>query len=193
MNERQPGGLAIGLAIFTVIASNFAWQPSVAFNADDSAVIPGTRIGVVKLGMNKAQVTKALGAIDGSYQVTNEIKVEFAEWKEPATTYTFRVFFDKSEKPMQFGCEAPIPSTPDGISLKSSLTEVEDKYKGLKRSKYKKADQSIDYFDDVKKGIAFKFVRAATDKETDKHLAALVVHKANRPVVADAGEMPSSD
>lgn len=157
---------------------------------DDHTIMPGIGIGIIKLGMNRKQITDSLGNRDGKYSLPNGIKVEYSQWKDPDKTSTIRVFFKPDGTVAQLSCEADVPATADGISTRSSLADVTKRYKNLQRFKYRAKDGRIDYYDDVKKGIAFEFTWAETAGESAKRLYAVIVHTPGKSVIADSDERP---
>jgi hypothetical protein len=189
MNQRT----LFGRALFTLAA--FVLLQPVAVSAtsaeDDTTVVPGVGVGIVRLGMNREQITRTLGKRDGQYALPGKIKVEYSVWKDPNSTPKFRVFFDEKGKAVQLVTEqAPVPKTKDGISIESTLKDVTAKYKQLQRFKYQAKTLNIDYYDDIKRGIAFKFANSDLNKKTDKQLDAILVHRAGTRFIADQGEQP---
>jgi hypothetical protein len=159
-------------------------------DASEYTILPGLGIGPVKLGMNRIQITETMGKRDGKYSLPSGIKVEYAEWKDPNKTSTIRVFFSPSGKAVQFAFEADKPCTADGITTNSSLEEVTKKYPAVKRVKYRAKASYIDYYDDIKKGIAFEFAGAAVGGECKKQLYAILVHLPGKRVIPEFDEKP---
>jgi hypothetical protein len=143
--------------------------------------------------MNRDQITRTLGKRDGKYSLPGNIKVEYSQWKDPDKTMKIRVFFDEKGKVVQLVSEqAPVPTTQDGISIASTLADVKKKYKNVQRFKYHANVTNIDYYDDVKRGIAFKFAGTDLNAKTDKPLDAILIHLPGRRFIADTGEEPGS-
>ncbi len=163
-------------------------QATVEEDASEYTILPGLGIGPVKLGMNRIQITETMGKRDGKYSLPSGIKVEYAEWKDPSKTSTIRVFFNRAGKAVQFAFEADKPRTADGITTNSSLEEVTTKYPEVKRAKYRAKASYIDYYDDIKKGIAFEFAGADIGGECKKHLYAILVHLPGKRVIPEADE-----
>ncbi len=163
-----------------------------AEDQEDSTIRPGIGLGIVKLGMDKEQLKKTAGNIDGSYRLPSGVRVDFSEWKEtpPKQSANMRFFFNTEGKIIQINSTAPVPVTADGINCKSTLAQVSARYKKLKCSEYRGKGRRIDYYDDVERGIAFEFTRA--EDETDKALYAIIMHLPGKPVIADADEHPLS-
>src|SRR5277367_5825068 len=92
---------------------------------EDFTIVPGERIGVVKLGMNPEEVKVKMGNHDGAYVLPNGINVEYAIWKETdKITYTIKVFYDKQWRLIQVSEAAPKAITADDISIASSFSDV---------------------------------------------------------------------
>jgi hypothetical protein len=181
---------------------------------EDSLIVPGERVGVVKLGMRAAEVKRDMGNIDGTYELPSGVRLDFAQWKEPDKTYKIRLFY-KGGKVVQVSESAPIPATADGISCRSTLGEVQAKYKGLVCLPFDGPEGRVNYWADRRRGIAFAFAvekepaavkkSEAADKskensaealpradaETAKNaqrLSAIVVFPANGRLIADKDE-----
>jgi hypothetical protein len=155
---------------------------------EDATVRPGNGFGIVKLGMDRKQLTSTLGKRDGSYSMPNGIQVEYSQWKDPNITSTIRVFFDNKGKVIQLSGENSTLVTENGLSGSSSLTDVLKKYPQLERFKYRAKATRIDYYDNIKAGIAFEFAWADVDGESKKRMCAILVHKPGMRVIADSGE-----
>jgi hypothetical protein len=163
--------------------------PAITTPEADKTIVPGVGIGYVRLGMNRDQITRTLGKRDGSYVLPGKIKVEYSEWKDPERTVKIRVFFNEKGHVIQLVSEAaPVPSTVDGISIASTLADVNKKYKQLQRFKYQSGANNIDYYDDISRGIAFKFAGTDLNARTDKTLDAIIVHPKGTRFIADAKE-----
>ncbi len=155
---------------------------------EDHTIVPGTGVGIVKLGMQRDQIRKAIGKPDGVYSLPAGIAVDYSQWQDPNITYTIRIFYDPSGKAIQIAVRAPVPATADGISLKSSLTEVTNKYPHLRPSLYKAKDAAIEYYDDLMGGITFEFTRAQSEPESAKRLYAILIHQRGRHLIPDDDE-----
>ncbi len=155
---------------------------------DDNTIRPGIGIGIARLGMSRSRAKSELGNSDGSYALPSGIKVEYSEWKEPKVTSTIKMFYDSDDKLIQLICAAPVPATENGISLKSSFSDVTTKYKHLKHLKYASKTGPIDYYDDQKRGIAFAF--SSTNGQPSKNPSAIIVHRPGKPLIADLNERP---
>jgi hypothetical protein len=158
-------------------------------SASEFTILPGVGIGEIRLGMDRVQITETMGNRDGKYSLPSGIKVEYAEWKDPDKTSTIRVFFSPAGKAIQFAFEADKPSTADGISTHSTLAEVTTKYPNVIHLQNKDKTPS-DYYDDIKKGIAFEFTGAALAGESQKHLYAILVHRPGKHVITESNEHP---
>lgn len=167
---------------------------SVKAAADDSAseftILPGKGIGEIRLGMNRVQITETMGKRDGKYSLPSGIKVEYAEWKDPDKTSTIRVFFNRAGKAVQFAFEADRPSTADGITTHSSLEEVKEKYPNVRRLQYQTKGSQLNYYDDIKKGIAFEFKQIQVNGESKQTLYAILVHRPGRRLISGSDEQP---
>jgi hypothetical protein len=167
---------------------------SVQAASDDSAseytILPGIGIGAIKLGMDRLQITETMGKRDGKYSLPSGIKVEYAEWKDPDKTSTIRVFFSPAGKAVQFAFEADKPATADGISTHSSLEDVTKQYPSVKRLQYQAKTGQVDYYDDIKKGIAFEFKVSDPDEKTKKFLYAILVHRPGKHVIPELDGHP---
>jgi hypothetical protein len=173
-----------------IISLGTTTLPVCAVEAEDHTIRPGIGLGIVKLGMDRAQIKKTAGNIDGSYTLPSGIKVDYAEWKEPEPKKSpnIRYFYGATGKVIQINSAAPVPFTADGISCQSTLADVTAKYKKLKCFEYRAKDARIDYYDDMKRGIAFEFTRA--DGASTQKLYAIIMHLPGKRVIADADEKP---
>jgi hypothetical protein len=180
------GAIHLLLTGIAVAITTAATQPSVA--AEESTIVPGVRIGAIKLGMKQSKVTAILGKNDGAYSQASGIKVTLHQWKDLDKTSTIKAFFDPGDRVVQLASTAPLSFTADGVSLTSSLADVKKKYKAVECCKYKANDQRIDYYDDVKQGIAFKFTWAADEGSASKRLSAILIHWPGNAVIPDRDE-----
>jgi hypothetical protein len=156
---------------------------------EENTIVPGNHIGAIKLGMKENKVTAILGKDDGAYSQASGIKVVLYQWNDLDMTSTIKAFFDPGDRVVQLASTAPLSFTADGISLTSSLADVKTKYKAVECRKYKTKNQRIDYYDDVKQGIAFKFTRDAAESSSAKRLSAILVHWPDHAVIPDTGEL----
>jgi hypothetical protein len=184
-NTTAPRALSLAMAAAILC---FAARPVMADDQEDSTIRPGIGLGIVKLGMDKDQLKKTAGNIDGSYSLPSGVRVDYSEWKEtpPKQSSNMRFFYNAQGKIIQINSTAPVPATADGINCKSTLAQIEAKYKNLKCSEYRGKGARIDYYDDIEGGIAFEFTRA--DAEADKLLYAIIMHLPGKTVIADTGE-----
>jgi hypothetical protein len=185
MNRGASYALLTGIAAVVSLAPNLL----PAFGAQDSTIVPGNRIGNIKLGMKQGKVTAILGKNDGAYSQASGIKVIMYQWNDLDKTSTIKAYFDPGDRVVQLASTAPLSFTADGVSLTSSLADVKKKYKDLECCKYRAKDLRIDYYDDVKQGIAFKFTRAAEESSTSKRLTSILVHWPGNAVIPDRDEL----
>jgi hypothetical protein len=157
---------------------------------EDHWVVPGERVGVIVLGMTEKEVTTKAGNHDGVYALPGGINVEYSEWKEPDKVSTLRMFYDQAGHVIQISAETWGVATKDGISTKSSLADVQAKYKHLEHSRVATTDSDIDYYMDEAKGITFAFKNAKAEKESAPHLYALIVHRPNTSIIPDINQRP---
>jgi predicted mannosyl-3-phosphoglycerate phosphatase (HAD superfamily) len=80
--------------------------------------------------------------------------------------------------------------TPEGLTTASSLAEVQKHYRKLRKSRRFINDSGgvmIDYYDDVRRGIAFEFT--SLDSETGEFKPyAIVVHRPGERVIPENSE-----
>ena len=174
--------LTIGALILFAGFSTACWA---AAAEDDNTIRPGIGLGEVKLGMKQDAVRKIVGKPDGSYELPTGEKVDYSVWKDKKPS-TIRLIYSKgSNKLLQINCEAPAPATADGISLKSSMAEIKKTYGDLHVAEYGSGKAFEDYYDNVKKGIAFEFTG---DKPKGKTLYSIIVHIPGSHVLPDKDE-----
>lgn len=161
---------------------------------EDSLIVPGERVGVVKLGMKAPEVKRDMGNIDGTYKLSSGVRLDFAQWKEPDRTYKIRLFY-KGGKVVQVSESAPAPATADGISCRSTLGEVQAKYIGLVCLPFDGPEGRINYWADRSRGIAFAFAvekaescNKALAVQDNQRLSAIVVFPANGSLIPDKDE-----
>lgn len=162
--------------------------------------IAGKGIGSVELGMIRAKVVAALGKPAGDCS-TRGARADWFCCPDPMSEV--RVYYDAAGRVVQINSSVPAVRTTDSISTKSRLADVKRKYKDLQRFKYRHKDGYIDYYDDVKHGLAFQFAWAAIfgeageNKEVAKedttgasqiHMVAIIVHTPGKRVMAEAGD-----
>lgn len=146
------------------LALLFAWSAS----AQEYEVVPGQRIGLIEIGMNRRAVHNKLGQPSGTYRLRGR-RLRGDYWLSSDNSNTLRVFYNAAARVSQISVTSPRFTTPEGLNSRSSLAEVRRSYPHLKVLRVS-ARGDIDYYYDSRQGIAFEF----TD-QMDAHLSPLVM------------------
>jgi hypothetical protein len=162
--------------------------PVIAYQLQDDAIVPGHRIGKVALNFHRQSVHKLLGKPMGTYQLPHNL---IGDYWQGNSGHTVRVFY-QADKVIQVSITSPSFSTAEGLTVKSSLEDVQSHYKKLNKLSYfvhGSGGGLIDYYDDVKQGIAFEFTSQAM--EPVKFIPyAIIVHRSGQKVIAESDEKP---
>ena len=191
MNAVAGRSLSIGLITISLLAVGLLLSQILPAGAleEENTIVAGNRVGLVKLGMKENKVKATLGKDEGAYSLHSGLKVVLYQWQNPDKLATMRVFYDRGDRVVQISATAPFAATTDGISLGSNLADIKEKHKSLECFKYKTNDQRIDYYDDVKQGIAFEFAWPIEQGKTAKRLRSILVHGSGILVIPDSDEV----
>jgi hypothetical protein len=171
--------------------------------ASDTLVVPGQRVGKVRLGDSRAVVLRLLGK-----------PAKTARWKsgptqdswfgpKPSVDKDGMEAFQRIElnviysggKVVQIEFNSPAFKTPQGISIGNTLQQFRRAYAGVKPYTFMYLDEGGGgyrghYYDARAKGIAFSFgAQDYYDARIKPEL--LRVHRAGYPVLADPGGQPT--
>src|SRR5271170_2000927 len=79
-------------------------------------VVPGARMGDVKLGMKIADAEGILGQAYSFYETPSGTKVRYSRLKDGNPNFTIKVFY-RHGRVVQVSCDAPKAVTTSGISV----------------------------------------------------------------------------
>lgn len=155
--------------------------------AQDFKIEPGRRIGKIELGMTRPMVHKALGKPAATYRMSGGKRTGDV-WMAN-TGNDVRIVY-RAGKVIQVKVTSSSFSTPVGLTTNSSLAEVQKHHGNLRKTRHfvhNSGGVLIDYYDDVRRGIAFEFT--SVDSETqDFKPYAIVVHRPGQRVIPETGE-----
>lgn len=162
--------------------------PVRASQSQDYAIVPGYKIGRVVLHLNRQSVHKLLGTPMGTYPLPQHYVGEY--WQANSGK-TVRVFY-RANQVIQVAVTSPGFATVEGLTVKSTLEDVQTYYTKLRKLPYFVRGSGgglIDYYDDMQRGIAFAFT--SPDREPVHFtLYAIIVHRARQKVIAEPDEQP---
>ena len=90
---------------------------------------------------------------------------------------------------------SPSFSTPEGLTTNSTLAEVQKHHGNLRKTRHfvhGSGGGLIDYYDDVRRGIAFEFTSVASETPDFKPYA-IVVHRPGKLVIPENDEETVTD
>lgn len=130
--------------------------------AQDYDVVPGQRIGAIRIGMERPTVLNKLGQPSGTYPLPGRgHRGDY--WLSSDNSNTLRVFYDGAGRVYQISVTSPRFTTPEGLNSRSGLAGVRRSYRNLRVLRVS-ARGDIDYYYDSRKGIAFELT-----EQTDEH------------------------
>ncbi len=154
----------------------------------DFEIRPGKRIGKVELGMTRREVYRRIGKPVGSYSMPKGLTGEY--WmSQTGTGNDVRIIY-RNSRVIQIKITSQKFSTPEGVTTASTLEDVTRSYKSLRKSSHFVKETGggfIDYYDDMRRGIAFEFVSLSMD-EPDFKPYAIVVHLPGKRLIPENGE-----
>jgi hypothetical protein len=154
--------------------------------AQDFKIEPGRRIGKIELGASRQTVHQTLGKPSATYRAPGRLTGEV--WM--ATTGNDVRIVYRGGRVVQIKVTSASFVTPEGLTTNSSLVDVQKHHKNLvKTSRFVHGSGGglINYYDDVRRGIAFEFT--AVDSETPNFKPyAIVVHRAGQRVMPETDE-----
>ncbi len=130
-------------------------------------IVPGQRIGLIEMGMNRQAVHSKLGQPTGTYNLPGRGRGDY--WISSDNSNTLRVYYTSAGRVYQISVTSPRFTTPEGFNSSSSLAAIQRSYGRLKVLRVS-ARGDIDYYYDAPRGISFEF----TD-QLDAHSSPLVM------------------
>ena len=168
------------------LSSCFLLLVAISVAAQDFKIEPGRKIGKIELGASRQVVHKILGKPSATYRAPGRLAGEV--WM--ATTGNDVRIVYRGGRVIQIKATSSSFATPEGLTTNSSLAEVQKHYGNLNQTRHfvhGSGGGLIDYYDDVRRGIAFEFT--ALDSETPSFkLYAIVVHRAGQRVMPENDE-----
>ncbi|QXD13829.1 hypothetical protein GQ464_010125 [Rhodocaloribacter litoris] len=143
--------------------------------AADRLIVPGERLGPVRLQATRAEVRRLLGEPDGTWVVPNDSGVELDLWGPPGSPHL--VVYYRDDRAVQIHATDPAYETADGFSTRSTIDAIRARFAPLQVF-VNPYEENTAYYDATGQGIAF-VVTYAEDVATGKLLgttAAVFVH-----------------
>lgn len=154
--------------------------------AQDHAIVPGSRIGKIEIAMSRQAVHTMLGNPTGDYRM--RARGYRGEYWISSSDNTLRVIYDAAWRVYQVSVTSPSFTTPEGLTTKSSMADINSHYKNLKVLHFT-ARGDIDYYDAVRQGIAFEFTqRYDAHSPQAMRLYAILIHKQGGSVLPEPDE-----
>jgi hypothetical protein len=177
-------GLMLGCCLLLLILVS-----SVA-TAQNFKIEPGRSAGKIALGISRQEVHRILGQPSATYSMEGKLTAD--TWMAN-TGNDVRIVY-RNGRVIQVKVTSASFKTPEGLTTASSLAEVQKYHTRLRKSRHFINDSGgvmVEYYDDVRRGIAFEFV--ALDSETGEFKPyAIVVHLPGQSVIPENGEEPVS-
>ena len=156
--------------------------------AQDFKIEPGLRAGKIALGISRQEVHRILGQPSATYSMQGKLTAD--TWMAN-TGNDVRIVY-RGGQVIQVKVTSASFKTPEGLTTESTLAEVRKHHTRLRKSRHFVNDSGgvmIDYYDDVRRGIAFEFT--SVDSETREFKPyAIVVHSPGQRVIPENGEEP---
>jgi hypothetical protein len=154
--------------------------------AQDFKIEPGLKAGKIELGTSRQAVHKILGQPSATYNVEGKLTGDV--WMAN-TGNDVRIVY-RGGQVIQVKVTSASFKTPEGLTTASTLAEVQKHYRKLRKSRHFVNDSggvSVDYYDEVRRGIAFEFVSIDSESPEFKPYA-IVVHRPGERVIPENGE-----
>lgn len=158
----------------------------IASPSHDDVIVPGHKIGKVALHRSRQAIHTLLGKPRGTYPLPHDL---LGDYWQGHSGHTVRVFYH-AHKVIQVSVTSPSFATAEGLTVTSSLEEVQRQYTKLKKFSYAVPGSGggvIEYYDDVEQGIAFAFTSRAL-APVHVTLYAIMVHRSGHKVIAEPDE-----
>ena len=173
-----------------ILAGCFLCMIALPLAAQDFKIEPGRSIGKIELGMTRPVVHKTLGKPAATYRMAGKLTGDV--WMAN-TGNDVRIVY-MNGRVIQIKVTSQSFSTPAGLTTNSSLSEVQKHHGNLRKTRHfvhGSGGGLIDYYDDVRRGIAFEFTSVASTTPDFKPYA-IVVHRPGKPVIPENDEEPVS-
>lgn len=158
----------------------------------NNRIVAGQSVGRIKLGDPSREIVKIYGQPTNIFNRSTGIKEyvwNFTKPEDYAPYDEIRLIF-ASDRVIQIKVTSPQYSLPGGYAPGTTLAQVLQKYKNLKKNVYIVLNETgsgyqAHFYDDVKAGVAF-MVGAQDSFDHGAPLSAIYVHRPNKPVMPDA-------
>lgn len=180
--------MALLLAIFLAVLIS----PDVSGRAISRLIVPGTRIGVVKLGEDSKQLAW-LGQAKGGDAAMGHF---WGFWRSGSLTHTLGIYTVRNEEGdkelvRQIFIDSPNFSTANGIRVGSTLRKILSRYPNARRIT-SPADSEphgvLQVYDDAPDGISFQVGRSGPNAAY--HCFGILVHQPGRSVTNEYSCLP---
>lgn len=159
-----------------------------AATAQDFKIEPGLRAGKIALGISRQEVHRILGQPSATYSMQGKLTGDV--WMAN-TGNDVRIVYRRGQV-VQVKVTSASFKTPEALTTESPLAEVQKHYSKLRKSRHfvhGSGGGLIDYYDDVRRGIAFEFTSVASETPDFKPYA-IVVHRPGQLVIPENDEEP---
>ena len=152
-------------------------------SAQDYTIEPARGIGKIKLGSPRQAVHQVLGKPTRTFRTHNRLMAD--SWSNNKTGNELEVVF-QADKAIQIKVSSSSFSTPEGASTSKSLAQIQGLYPSLKKTTYffdEENGRGLDYFDDIKRGIAFVFFSPTSEPPESQKPWVIVVHTSGKQAI----------
>jgi hypothetical protein len=196
-----PVPLALGALNLPNGAATTASVGIVGAVPDDLLVVPGRRVGKIRLGATRDAVWKRIGKPTRTTRRSGGLVED--RWEYPKTRSTsdlpaYIIALFRANKAVQIEFDSPKYATANGFSVRNSLAQFRAKYTNIKTKAYlytyfengePLGGHRGYYYDAVRSGIAFEF-GAQDVYDARIRPASLRIHPPGKPVIADPDGKP---
>lgn len=167
-----------------------ALAPGLSGAAERTPLTPGTGAGGTRLGGAQADVRKQLGKPARSFPTHGGCSADTwrTDGEEVEVVY-------RSGRAVQIKVTSERFRTRNGLSTASPFAQIRRLHPHLKRTMYlydMETGKGLDYYDDVRQGIAFVFPGPTATERDNDHPSALIVHRVGQPAIPTEIKDPSN-
>ena len=147
--------------------------------AQNANAIPGRSLGKIRLGMSRLQVHSLLGKpSDDTYGGPRDY------YFSSSSPQRNEVYFNYNHgRVVSITFNAPSFKTKDGISINSSLDQIQAHHRNLRNAVYLVQESFVYVYDDEKLGIAFLFQKGAIEVDDGKQMVPAPLKGNDKPIL----------
>jgi hypothetical protein len=151
--------------------------------AENTRITPGQSIGEIRLGDSRAAVRRKLGKPSKTFTSHGRRAVD--HWERQSALDEVEVVYE-GDKACQIEVSADRYKTVSGLSPAGTLASVKSVYPKLRSTFYlynTEDGKGLEYYDDIRRGIAFVFTSPDTKTPQEKGIRTVLVHRPGRRAI----------